>query len=556
MLETVSSLLNQGLSAIVPIVILLGLLVFVHELGHFLAAKYFGVRVETFSLGFGPKLIKFVKGDTTYCVSALPLGGYVKMFGDDPGKVVPGEIVEGSFLHKPVFPRIVIVLAGPLMNLVFAAVLFYGVANVGDKAVAPKVGEIAENSHAHSVGFRSFDQVNSINGENVKTWDDVRKKIRTSGDTPLKFTLQRGAETIQVSTAPSFAKNKDVLSSESHVGEIKGLTNDVHLPFIGLDPDSPLLAYGLLNGDHIVKINGDEISYFYQISEKLMVWKSRGETADLAIEIRRYENFTSRDPKFTEVALLVPVSVMASPLGIYIPETMVAEVKEDSPAAKAGVKKFDRLLAIDDQKIVSFKDIIAAVSSYEPSSQPLHIEILRGSEKKIFDIRPDMTQLEGRLGVKENRYTIGIVPLKNALPQTFTWKAKNLTEAFNHSVEQTWKWTTMTCLSFVRMIQGRVPAKNIGGFISIGQAAQQSWSVGISSFLKIMAIISINLFIINLFPVPILDGGQLVLFLLEAIKGSPLSLRKIEIAQQVGFIFILFLMAFAIFNDFSRIFGS
>ena len=240
MIDTLSSLLNQGLAIIVPMTILLGLLIFVHELGHFLAAKFYGVRVETFSLGFGPKLVKFVKGSTTYCLSALPLGGYVKMYGDEPGKDIPEELQKVSFLHKPVGQRIVIALAGPLMNLFFAAILFYFVSVVGDKALAPKVGEIATNSAAWSSGFRPYDKISSIDGTEIETWDEAESIIKNSSGKSLSFNLTRDGVQLDIEATPTKIKNKNILSSRPMVGSIVGLENQIHLPFLGLSKSSLL----------------------------------------------------------------------------------------------------------------------------------------------------------------------------------------------------------------------------------------------------------------------------------------------------------------------------
>jgi len=555
MLATLESLLSQGLAFIVPMIILLGLLIFVHELGHFIAAKYFKVRVETFSLGFGPKIVKFVKGDTTYCLSALPLGGYVKMFGDEPGREIPEELIGGSFLHKPVGQRIIIALAGPMMNLFFAAFLFYVVANVGEKALSPRLGEMAQNTPAWAQGFRPHDTIISVNETPVQTWDEVAEKVQASIGTPLNFSVQRGDEKLSVTATPESTKNKNVLSSQESVGAIKGLNNQIHMSFVGLRSDSPLVAAGLATGDHITHMNSKEIKYYKDIFIAVDTFKKEGVTS-VVFKAKRYKNFIGNEPESTEI-VSQPVSLEdSSGWKVFLPETLVAQVKEDSPAAKAGIQVLDDISAINGTPMTSFEDIVGAVSTFKDGDPPLEITVNRGGTTLNLTMAPQSTDLEDRFGIVEKRFTIGIVPLKNSASQTFEWVAPNFKTAVSRAMGQTWEWTEITCLSFVRMLQGRVPTKNIGGFISIGQVASTSWSHGIGSFLKIMAIISINLFILNLLPIPILDGGHLVLFFLEALKGSPLSLKKIQFAQQVGFLFILFLMAFALMNDISRLFDS
>ncbi|MCB0392896.1 MAG: RIP metalloprotease RseP, partial [Bdellovibrionales bacterium] len=165
------------MSGVGPAIILLGLLIFVHELGHFLVAKACGVRVEVFSLGFGKKILSYVYGDTTYCISIVPLGGYVKMYGDDPTASVPEDQKKWAFLHKPVSQRIAIVLAGPLMNLAFAFPLFLGIGYSGEELASNQLGEIAIASPAYKYGFRSGDKIVSINNEEIKYWKEIQKKL-------------------------------------------------------------------------------------------------------------------------------------------------------------------------------------------------------------------------------------------------------------------------------------------------------------------------------------------------------------------------------------------
>ncbi len=555
MIDSITNFLNQGLGYAIPMIILLGLLIFVHELGHFLAAKYFKVRVETFSLGFGPKLFKFIWGETVYCISALPLGGYVKMFGDEPGKEISEVDRKGSYLHKPVGQRIIIVLAGPLMNLFFAGVLFYFLAQLGDKAISPKVGEIASNSYAFESGFRPYDQILSLNNQPIETWDQAQRIIETSPNKTLDFVIQRMDKNIDLSVVAVSSLNDNLFSTADRIGKINGLTPQLHLPIVGVTHESPAYMSGLRNGDRILEIDGEKIEWFKDIEPTLLESLFSGPT-QAQLKVRRFNNI--RDPKdFKDLNISIrAVDIKDKNFGVFIPENVIAEVQEDSPAAKAGLVKSDQIISINGQTILSFDDIVKNVSTYKTDGEPLSVEILREGEKQVFKIIPLMNSLEGQYGETENRFTIGVVPSLFAMPNTFLWKSKGFKDSLTRAWDQTYHWTKVTLLSFVRIVQNRVSSKNISGIISIGQVAQQSWNVGLNAFIKIMAIISINLFVLNLLPIPILDGGHLVLFTLEAIKGAPISLKKVEVAQQIGFLIILFLMAFALFNDFTRIFGS
>lgn len=555
MIETLTSILNQGLAYIIPMIVLLGLLIFVHELGHFLAAKFYKVKVETFSLGFGPKLIKFIYGETVYCVSAIPLGGYVKMFGDEPGKEIADNLKQQSYLHKPVGQRIVIALAGPLMNLVFAAFLFAGVAYLGDKAMAPEVGEIPQNSQAFEQGFRPYDQILSINDEPTETWKEVEEIIESSADKNLDFKILRLGQEQILSITPNVSENDNLFSTADHIGKIKGLTSNLHLPILGVIPEGNMAQAGFKTGDRIVAINEQNVDWFKDIEPTLMEALFNGD-GQATVKVQRYQDFRKKDD-FKEFKIdLHGQDFTNHKVDIFIPETVIAEVQEKSPADLAGLVRLDQIKEINGTPIFSFKDIVKNVSSYEPGNDPLKITVVRDSKEQTFDIVPKMNELEGQYGETENRYTIGVIPTLFIAPQSYLWRSYSVSQIAKRAIQQTWHWSKVTVLTFVRILQSRVSSKNVSGIISIGQVAQQSWEIGLNAFLKIMAIISINLFIINLLPIPILDGGHLMIFTLEAIKGAPISLRKIEMAHQVGFLIILFLMAFALFNDFSRILGS
>ena len=556
MFETLTSILNQGLSFIVPIIVLLGLLIFIHELGHFLAAKYYGVKVEIFSLGFGPKIFQFVHSETIYCISALPLGGYVKMYGDDPGKEIPSDQRKKSFLHKPVGQRIVISLAGPLMNLFFASLLFYFIAHIGDKTFTPQVGEIAPNSNAYEKGFRPYDRIITIDREPIKTWRQVENKIESSPNKALNFHIERMGEKQKLLITPKSSPNDNLFSTANRIGKIHGLHSRVHLPVVGVLHDSPLYQSGLRTGDHILEIDGVTVKWFMDIKPTLLESLFSGGSGRVQMKLRRFKDFQNRK-EYKELSVtLMAKNFKNQNIEFFVPETVIAEVQKDSPAFQAGLQKLDKITKINGQPIHSFDDIIRHVSSYKPKNSPLEIEIQRENNTLVFPIAPEMNHLQGKYGEKENRFTIGVIPLLFEIPKTFIWKSSSFTEATHRAFRETWLWTKITVLSFVRIFQNRVSPKNIRGVISISQVAQRTWNIGLSAFLKMMAIISINLFIINLLPIPILDGGHLLLFTLEAIKGAPLNLKKVEIAQKIGFLVVLLLMAFALFNDFTSVFGS
>lgn len=575
-MESLSALFQNIVGFAVPMIVLLGLLIFVHELGHFLVAKYFGVRVEVFSLGFGPKIFKILKGDTEYAISAVPLGGYVKMFGDDPSSEVRPDQKSYAFNHKPVAQRIAIVLAGPLMNLFFAAVLFSGVANLGEQALMPKLGDIDANSMAYTAGFRSGDTIESINGTPIQTWDDLQGMIEANAEKQLSFGVRRGSDqTSTIQATPDLVPNKNVLSWSRLIGEIKGLTPSSRAPLMGIRPGSILAVTGLETGDFVQEINGTKINHWRELVDYLQ--NHVDEQINL-IATRGVLDEATRDKDIS--SLMTHAAVFKIPkelkgkssqeildgIGLEFPELYLAGIEPGSPAEKAGLKKGDRILSINDQKVDTFDQVAGIVRSYKQQeksanpvdnqTKPLAVVVQRNSEQLTIGVSPNEKERMNNNGREERRFEIGIRPMiADSTPAIMTLAFSNPLAAVKRGLVLTWKWSSLTVLSFVRLFQAEVSPKNIGGFLSIGKMAQSSWQRGVSHFLSVMGIISINLFILNLLPVPVLDGGHLVFYTIEAARGAPLSMKKMEMAQQIGLFLLLALMAFALFNDFRRLFS-
>lgn len=538
--------------------VLLGVLIFIHELGHFLVAKHFNVKVETFSLGFGPKIWKYTRGETTYCVSAIPFGGYVKMFGDEMGGEVHPELQNRSFLHKPIRQRIAIALAGPIMNLILAFVIFVVIAFVGENVVAPQLGDIEDSSKAFAAGFRSGDKILSINDAPITRWEEVDQTVTRSRDKELTFSVQRetAEEPVTLKATPSPTDGKLFDIGET-VGQIEGLDFMSNSSLIGIsDPNSILGQLGFKTGDQIVTINTVPVKTLRNLQEAILTAAAADK---IVFKVDRHNLEKEEAPKSMEIVWdLKKIAFPDAPekLGIQKPELFVGKVQKDSPAEATGIKANDQIVAINDKPMKSFKDIINVVSGYTEATGPLKVNVIREGKPMSFVLTPKMTEFKAEVGPSENRPTIGIQPLKGAYVEYKKWRAPTFIGAFTWAFGKTWYWTKTTVMSFALLMQNKVSPKNLGGFISIGQMAQKSWEIGLDAFLRIMAIISLNLFILNLLPIPVLDGGHILLFTIEAIKGAPVSIKKIAIAQQIGVFFLLFLMAFSLFNDVSRLLGA
>ena len=555
----------QGvLEASIPTVVLLGILIFVHELGHFLVAKYNKVRVETFSLGFGPKIIKYKWGETTYCLSLIPLGGYVKMFGDDPTAVISDEDKKHSFTHKTLKQKTAIVLAGPLMNFFFAIVIYTVMAVYGEQAISPVVGDIDTGSAAALAGFKAGDTVVSIGQTPIKTWEELDQKIEDNGGQKLAVdVLREGSnEKATLEVLPQTINNKNLLSWEDKVGEIAGLSFFSKVSFVGIS-DNKSLAYkaGLRTGDLIVEVQGQKIDKWRSLDSRIAALARTQDKIDLKVEHDAAWNTTDKEVPSTNLSLTIPkdLSGLEGPallekLGIESPEVFLAELEKDSPAFKAGMQRGDKILSIDGKDVKNFDAIAASIQAYSAEkSKALNIVVSRDGQVVKVPVQPALKERSSIRGKEEVRYEIGIKPLISTTQATFTLSATNPVDAFKRGMFLTMKWTNATILSFVRLAQARISPKNIGGFFSIGMMAKRSWQIGFSQFLSTMGILSLNLFILNLLPIPVLDGGHLLFYTIEFAQGAPLSLKKMEMAQQVGMLLLLGLMVFAMFNDITRI---
>src|SRR6185312_69498 len=346
-MDTIFGYLHSGLSAIVPFVVLLGLLIFVHELGHFLVAKFFGVRVEVFSLGFGKKILQRKKGDTTYALSLIPLGGYVKMFGDELSAQIPEEEKRYSFTHKPVFQRIAVVLAGPLMNFFFALLIFFVVALAGEQMRAPVVGDVLQDSVAYGAGFRSGDKILKAGNEKIQTWDQFQKMMNQFHDQSLQVQVLRENSdqdaTFQIT--PHLAENPNILSIDSQVGDVAGLSSSSKAPVIGVKAGTIAAQNGLHTGDVIRSINGQKVKYFRELENLFVQMQSQ----PIKLEIERYEPIDAKEPQILNFQLPISKYSSMGVLGIDSADLYLAKIMDGSPAMAAGLQAGDRITKIQDK---------------------------------------------------------------------------------------------------------------------------------------------------------------------------------------------------------------
>ena len=493
-------------------------LVFFHELGHFLFARFFGVRVEVFSLGFGPKLFKFKRGDTEYCFSLIPLGGYVKMYGDDPLKKddIPEEERRYSFTFKGKWARFWIVFGGPLANFIFTFFIFYFLLLAGEKVPEVKVGVIPKTSVLREIGLQTGDVIQGIN----------KKLVYNLADIPMG-TKSRISE-LEVSRFDKRTELKVDITREKFFDEL-----------IKVDPilRKPLIRSSSGEDYRIVEFDGKEVDDL-SLDEIIELSPSR-----LKI-IKSNKSDKVIDLKISEDGVISSLSSE----DLYPLDVFVKSVNMDSPADKVGIKGGDILVQIDENKLDSFFALRNYLNSTD--KEEYKIKVNRGTKVLEFSLKPNVSEARGRKTKLIGVYSGG----EWNPPKYVETESKGVLGSFPIAYERTIDSIVKTFVGFKKLITSEVSVKNIGGPLSIGKVAADSFQTSLSYFFQIMALISVNLGVINLFPIPVLDGGHIVFILMEIINRGPLSRRKMEIAQQFGLSLLLLLTVAALYNDFSRLF--
>ncbi|MBT7522793.1 MAG: RIP metalloprotease RseP [Nitrospina sp.] len=428
----------------------LAVLIFVHELGHFLAARKCGVIVEKFSIGFGKKLFGFTSRGTEFIVAAIPLGGYVKMKGEELGEETSEE---GSFSAAPPQHRLLIAFAGPAFNILFALAIYVFVYMIGVETIGPVIGTVKENSPALEAGLQTGDKIISVNNNPIRFWSQLQKKVYHSPGEKLDFQIERLNKGII---------NLEIIPTTEEIKNLFGDTEQVGL--IGITPLANTITY----------------------------------------------------------------------------------IKKESAAEKAGLQLNDRIIAVQNINIFGWSDLRPA--AVNKPGELLTFKIQRNDTEILIPLTPTPKTIKGPDG---NDLKIGEIGI--GMSGLMVLEQYGLIGSVSRAIKETWEMTSLIAISVQKMLFGSIPADQIGGPILIFQIYGEQAEQGFNEFIRLTALLSINLGLINLLPIPILDGGHILFFLLEIIKGRPVSERNRELAQQVGFFMLISLMVFAFYNDIARV---
>ncbi|MEE8580311.1 MAG: RIP metalloprotease RseP [Myxococcota bacterium] len=546
-------LLTGFLDILVAVIPMLGVLIFVHELGHFLVAKLCGVRVLKFSLGFGSPIgfgnfrARWERNGTEYVIAWFPLGGFVKMLGENlyvQGEDSPDEVRDAApdeyLSAKPTWQKLSIVFAGPAMNLLLPVVAFIGVLMVGIPRPAAVVGTVEIESPAFRAGLRPGDTLLSVDGEPVEYWSDVEEPVRARTSGELVVRLRRDDREMEVVIPTHARSGLDEFGIVKEVGWI-GIENHRLPALVGVvNVRSTAARVGLRSGDRILRLDGAEVEDW----EALRRLYAAAGPAAVTVAVRR-------NPDEEPIELQLPALRDLDALGVVPATILVQNVSEGLPAARAGLRAGDLIVAVDGRPAGSFMSFRETVHSSQ--GRALRITYAREGETTTVPVQPEERLAPGPLGIEERNYLIGIThaPVMILGAQRIE-RQRNPILALPRAVAMTVDMATQFMRGLGKLITGEVSRDKLAGPIGIAEIARRSLDLGWIAYLYTMILISINLAILNLLPIPILDGGQALIFAIEGVKRAPISLRTREIVQQIGVTMILMLMGLAFWNDISR----
>ncbi|MBL6989375.1 MAG: RIP metalloprotease RseP [Bacteriovoracaceae bacterium] len=495
-------------------------LIFFHELGHFLFANLFKVRVEVFSIGFGKKLLKWKKNHTEYAISLIPFGGYIKMFGDDPMQKdkVAVEDRPFSFTHKGKWARFWIVFGGPLANFLLAFFIFFVLLYIGEKTPEIKMSVVPKDSQYYKLGLLTGDVVVKVNNQELRGHADVEIDENII------------VNTITIKRADSYKTLKINIDSKTFFEGIRRLS-PLRKPII-------VDKYGKK-----YTISIDKLKYALSLDE--MAESSGSKTIHIKPMLTGGRSAVTFDLNFTDQKQFFNAILQRG----YLPlDLQVFKLKDNSPAHLAGMQKGDVIFALQNRPISNFlelKDTLQKTADGEVT-----VGVWRDGKSQNFKLTPSIEEHDG-----SKLKLIGVhSAVEYQMPNLVTTKSKGFLKAVTQGMQRSVDTLMRTFRAFKQLVTNKVSIKNVGGPITIAKIAADSFDMSLSYFFQIMALISVNLGLINLFPIPVLDGGHIMFILFEIVNRGPLSKRKLEIAQQIGLSLLLLLTVLSLFNDISRLF--
>lgn len=565
-------------------VVFVSILIFIHEFGHFAFAKLFGVKVLTFSIGFGPKILKVRGKETEYCLGILPFGGFVKMLeeGKAESPILP-EDKPRTFEAQALWKRVVIVLAGPAMNLVFPIALYTSVYLEDKEFLPPTVGAVFPGKPADGRLFAG-DTILAIEGEAVASFPDVQKAFAKKAGQSMRVTVDRDGKSVDVTVTPS-DETEVIEPSElelyEHVGRV-GIAPTFAAPVIGLSrTDSPAYRAGLRTFDRITAVNGRKVETFVDLQRVL----SQNKGDNVVLTYVRPMTVGNALGGLADVAVLEPGIASLAPrpraegtvvregdpegrakdvlerTGIESAEMYAAFVPEGSSEWHAGLRAGDRITHLDGREQRMWK--VDRRGGQVLDDTTMVGQLLR-DPNRVHELvwTRDGVRMSGTFQLRKERWDELGQPYERYVFRTHHWAPRAPSKlvpnphpvlyAVSRGLEETRNAIKFISVGFIRLAQGRVSIATVSGPITLYDVAGDAGARGTTYFVWAMAVTSVNLGLINLLPIPVLDGGHLLLFFVEWVRRKPVSVRTRALSSLVGMSVLVLLMLVAFKNDVSR----
>lgn len=538
-------------ATIILSILALGFLIFIHELGHFFAAKRCGIRVEKFSIGFGPRLFGFRRGETDYCLSALPFGGFVKMAGESPEEQ-KGE--SGEFASAPVGHRIFVAIAGPVMNFLLG-VIFFSVVYlagldrgtmwlmemlIGRSDQMAQIGLVADNSPAKKGGLEPGDTIVSINDRKIKNWQDFNTTILTHPDEELKIVVSRDGESRTLYVTPRSLDRNDI-------GQIRVSARQETM-VDSVAAGSAAAEAGLEARDLIESINGRKIYHVPEFNS--VIWDPANPFGSAHQKFYREIN----ESPGGNLSLGVRRGAESLTIGFPINWRVNAVIAKGSAAERAGIQSGDEIVSINGESVknIELYPRLYELATTDPG-QSIEIGLHRNSEPLTISLSPALIDDESQLDLQGLHWQLSLDGLALDAPYV-PIPTYNVITAVGAGIQTNWLILEMVVKVLKRLVTREVKAKYLTGPIGIVDTTRRVVEFGLRSLLFFVGFISVNLAIVNLLPIPIADGGQILFFTLEKLRGRPLSIRKQIIIQQVSIVLLAGLFLYITFYDILRVF--
>ena len=558
------------------VIVLLGLLVFFHEFGHFIVGRAAGIAVEIFSIGFGPRLLGFSWRGTMYQLCAIPLGGYVKFAGAVPGEEVPVGLKGIPFNRASLPKRAATVIAGPAANFVLAIMVSAVLGYFGVPHPPAVIGEVIEGSRAEAAGILAGDRFVAIDQKPIKTWRDLEQIVSKSADKKLSVTIERDGQQRDVHLTPAATEIKNLFGKTVKIGRA-GVARGTLPPVVALrSGDHTAAKAGLLTGDFVLSAafgqDRKEVRSYPELQAVLAsLVRNPNSPAEVTLTVTAWtKDSEGKIPQGPTREIKLPLAeVRASApegsdgrhimkaLGISDGQLTIGDLPSQAgvvnPAASA-LKVGDTLVAMNGKPLRDLYALQEAMIANTDQIVPLTV-------RRNFRDETVSVTLEGIEAQKpEGVATVYILPVTfmgaPIEPEPIYDIYKNPVAALAYGIRETAHQTAELTANIAQLITGEVPLKALGGPMLIAKVAGESAKRGWQTFLGSMALISVNLGLLNLFPIPVLDGGQLVMMLFEGVRRRPLSELAIENFQKIGFAMIMALVVLATYNDLSRFWKS